>query len=224
MGTQPTRLPRPCQCNPRTARRISAALEKILSSGKGLVIPCESTGATITIEFGVPVGPTYPKSLSTTTGRTVTYSVGDLEATPTDFDVMLDVCNEAPGSSIILSVDYKDDQRNKPDLSRLKGMVVGNDLCAAAPTPAPTPKPTNKPNVNAPKRTDNLKKGKATDTKYLGCYVPKKKNKLLSGPVTTWDGMTTQVRKSTDLELSISATARRLVLDHGARERRIKTP
>ena len=144
--------------------------------------------------------------------KTVTFSVADLESTLTDFEVMLDVCNEVPGGSIIVSADYEDDQENTPDLSLLANMVVGNDLCAA-PTPAPIkvppPTPTAKPTrklKDAPSRGESFEVGKATDAEYLGCYVPVDKSPPMNGPVTTWNEMTAQVRNKCSLGLSVHAT------------------
>lgn len=197
-------------------------MENILSSNGGIVIPCESTGATVTIDFSVPVDSTSSGSI---TKKTVTFSVTDLESNPTDVEIMLDVCNKAPGGSIIVSADYTDDQGNSPDLSLLTNTVVGSDFCAAptpaptpapttaptakptkkpapAPTPAPTPKPTKKPK-DGPKRSENLVVGEATDADYLGCYVPSAKTSPLNGPVTTWSDMTTQVRNKWGLSLSV---------------------
>ena len=89
----------------------------------------------MTIEFSVPVDSTTSGSVS---GNTVTFSAADLESTPTEFEVQLDVCSEGPGGSVVVAADYTDNEDNTPDLSILNDLVVGNDFCVA-PTPAPTP-------------------------------------------------------------------------------------
>lgn len=148
----------------------------------------------MTIEFSVPVDSTASGSIS---GNTVIFSAADLESTPTEFDVLLDVCNEVPGGSVVVNADYTDDQGNTPDLSSLTGLVVGNDLCEA-PTPAPTPKPTNK-DKTPPKRGKRLKKGRAKRSQYLGCYLNDSRHRVLNGPMTSSRHMTAQVRNQRTL-------------------------
>ena len=145
-------------------------MASILSSNGGTFIPCPSTGATVTIEFSVPVDSTASGSIS---GNTVIFSATALESTPTEFDVLRYVCNEVPGGSVVVTADNTDDQGNSPDLSILTGLVVGNDFCFGAtlsPTPVPTPSPTNKDKTH-PKRGKRFKKGRAKCSKYLGCYL-----------------------------------------------------
>eukprot|EP00904_Undaria_pinnatifida_P002780 jgi/Undpi1/12502/HiC_scaffold_5.g02173.m1 len=178
---------------------LDAALENILSSSGGTVIDCPSTGASVTIEFGVPIDSTASGSFS---GSTVTFSASDLESTPTDFDVLLDVCGEVPGGSIVVSATYTDDQGNDPDLSALTGLVVGTDFCEAptpsptlSPTPSPTMPPTPCPTMKEPKRGNRLKKGSAKKAKYLGCYKDGSRHNPLSGYRFSSPHMTAQPTK-----------------------------
>ena len=177
----------------------SAALENILSSSGGTVIDCPSTGASVTIEFGVPIDSTASGSFS---GSTVTFSASDLESTPTDFDVILDVCGEVPGGSIVVSATYTDDQGNDPDLSALTGLVVGTDFCEAptpsptsSPTPSPKMPPSPRPTMKKPKRGKGLKKGSVKKAKYLGCYKAGPRHNPLSGYKFSSRHMTAQVRQ-----------------------------
>ena len=163
------------------------------------MIDCPSTGASVTIEFGVPIDSTASGSFS---GSTVTFSASDLESTPTDFDVLLDVCGEVPGGSIVVSATYTDDQGNDPDLSALTGLVVGTDVCEA-PTPSPALSPTLSPampstpcpTMKEPKRGNGLKQGWAKKSKYLGCYKDGSRHNPLSGYRFSSPHMTAQVRQ-----------------------------
>ena len=177
-------------CTTPLPHKSSAALDGILSSIGDIVIPCPSTGATLNIALSVPSISTASGFIS---GSTVTFCAADLESTPTELDVVLDVCGEVPGGSVVVSADYTDDQGNTPDLSLLTSLVVGSDVCDAG-TPAPTVRPTKK-HRRYPKRGKHLRKGRAKNSKYLGCYVHNSHNGSLDGPVSRSSHMTAQVRK-----------------------------
>lgn len=203
MVQQPEHPPSsPCLYNSHHAQP-SAALDGILSSIEGTVIPCPSTGAMVTIEFSTPINSTASGSIS---GSTVTFSAADLESTPTDFDVLLDVCSEIPGDNAVVSANYTDDQGNTPDLSLLIDLLVSSDSCdvdTPAPTPSPTPAPTpestprpTKKHRKHPRRGKHLKRGSAKHFNYLGCYARDSDNGSLDGPVSSSRDMTTQVNKT----------------------------
>ena len=167
------------------------------------MIECPSTGASVTIEFSVPIDSTTSGSFS---GSTVTFSAPDLESNPTEFDITLDVCGEVPGDSIVVSATYTDDQGNDPDLSALTGLVVGTDFCPAptpsptlSPTPSPTMPPTPCPTMKQPKRGKGLKKGSAGNSKYLGCYKDGSRHNPLDGHRSSSPNMTAQVRAARPL-------------------------
>ena len=157
----------------------------------------------MTIEFSVPVDSTTSGSVS---GNTVTFSAADLESNPTDFDVLLDVCGEVPGGSVVVSADYADDQGNTPDLSLPIGLMVGNDSCIPPVTPETSrclPEPPVCPTKTHPKRGEHLKFGSAINSTYLGCYVDEAQQRALNDATFKSDNMTTQVRKQSSLGLSI---------------------
>ncbi|CAM9269506.1 unnamed protein product, partial [Ectocarpus fasciculatus] len=60
-------------------------------------------------------------------GGEVVFTVDDLEATPTDFEVTLGWCDQPEGAEVIASVSYADDEGNTPDLSALEGSAVVPD-------------------------------------------------------------------------------------------------
>ena len=177
-----------------------AALESILSSQGGTIIPCPSTGAMVTIEFSVPVA---CAPAGTVSERTVTFSAPDLEANATAFDVILDLCSVAPGAGIIESANYTDDQGNTPDLSLLIGLMVGNDACIPPVTPEPSRCLPECPTKTHPERGEHLKFGSAIDSTYLGCYVDEPQQRALNDATFKSDNMTTQVRKQSSIGLSI---------------------
>ncbi|CAM9206965.1 unnamed protein product, partial [Ectocarpus sp. 8 AP-2014] len=103
---------------------LDVALAGILSAS-GSSVPCAATGATVTVEFnGMVTGATVDGGVATYDGGDVVFTVDDLEATPTDFEVSLDWCGEPEGGEIIASVSYADDEGNTPDLSPLQGSAV----------------------------------------------------------------------------------------------------
>lgn len=174
----------------------SAALEKILSSSGGAAVPCPSTGAEVIIEFSVPVACSASGAV---TGTTVTFAAPDLESIPEAFDVLLDLCSEVPGGSVVVAANYTDDQGNMPDLSSLTGLVVGNTSCAV-PTPklcTPVPVPVCDTNTTRPmpNRGDFFKIGSATNATYHGCFIDEPQSRTLHGPVSVADNMTIEVRK-----------------------------
>ncbi|CAM9783140.1 unnamed protein product [Ectocarpus fasciculatus] len=60
-------------------------------------------------------------------GGEVVFTVDDLEATPTDFEVTLGWCDQPECAEVIASVSYADDEGNTPDLSALEGSAVVPD-------------------------------------------------------------------------------------------------
>lgn len=103
---------------------ISVALAGIVSASGGSV-PCAATGATVTVQFnGMVTGATVDGGVATYNGGEVVFTVGDLEATPTNFEVSLDWCGQPAGGEIVASVSYADDEGNTPDLSSLEGSAV----------------------------------------------------------------------------------------------------
>eukprot|EP00904_Undaria_pinnatifida_P009086 jgi/Undpi1/5307/HiC_scaffold_2.g00588.m1 len=127
-----------CSCD------IESVLERILASDGGSSIPCPSTSVTVVAEFRLAVisTPTLGGSIS---GETVTFTAADLEDTATEFEVVLDACSLSPGSTVIDSATYTDDQGNDPDLSRLTSIAVGNDFCDERLTASPAPFPSQTP-------------------------------------------------------------------------------
>eukprot|EP00904_Undaria_pinnatifida_P000567 jgi/Undpi1/10510/HiC_scaffold_29.g12960.m1 len=172
---------------------LDATLGSILLSSAGTVIEYPSTSASVTIEFSVPIDSNASGSFN---GSTVTFFASDLESTPTGFDVILDVCGQIPGDSIVVSATYTDNKGNDPDLSSVTGLVVRADFCAA-PTTAPTTSPTWFPTVSPtpstrvtrtpcptmkdPKRGKGLKEGSAGNSMYLGCYKGGSRYNALDG-------------------------------------------
>lgn len=113
---------------PASAPPASVALEGILSSLSGIV-PCPATDASITLEFnavvadgsvtGAESGSSYAISLP----NSITYTVPDLENNPNNFEALLDYCSSTPGTDIVVSASYSDNEGNTPDLSALHGVV-----------------------------------------------------------------------------------------------------
>lgn len=158
---------------------------------------CPSTGATVTITFSVPVACSASGSV---VGTTVTFSASDLESTPTNFDVLLDLCSEVPGGSVVVSANYTDDQGNNPDLSSLTGLMVGSGgSCVAPPTPLCIPEPTPLCPTNASRPIPTVGEffdlGSADNATYFGCFVDEPQHRSLNGPVSTSENMTIEVMK-----------------------------
>lgn len=110
----------------------------------------------MTIEFNVTVVAADPGVINR---DTVTFNVDDLEAMPTDFAIILDLCDAEVGDAVVLSVNYTDDQGNDPDLSALTDVVVASVgvvtpspafMGTAPPTPMITPSPTTVGDTPAP--------------------------------------------------------------------------
>lgn len=90
---------------------------------------CPSAGVSVDVEFNAPVTSVLSPAGATLFGTTVSFPVDDLEASPTNFAVMLDTCNVDAGTAIVSSVTYADSQGNTPDMSVLQG--AGNVMeCA----------------------------------------------------------------------------------------------
>ncbi|CAB1100563.1 unnamed protein product [Ectocarpus sp. CCAP 1310/34] len=103
---------------------LDLALEDIVSASGGSV-PCAATGATVTVQFnGMVTEATVDGGVATYDGGDVVFTVDDLEATPTNFEVWLDWCGQPEGAEVIASVSYADDEGNTPDLSALEGWAV----------------------------------------------------------------------------------------------------
>lgn len=95
----------------------------------------------MTVEFSTPIeSVAYPGA--EVSGNTVTFQVDDLEANPTEFTALLDICSIADGSTdsggtpnAVISITYSDDQSNTPDLSvaqraaQLGECEVGDKFC-----------------------------------------------------------------------------------------------
>ncbi|CAM9666168.1 unnamed protein product [Ectocarpus sp. 4 AP-2014] len=121
---------------------LDLALEDIVSASGGSV-PCAATGATVTVQFnGMVTEATVDGGVATYDGGDVVFTVDDLEATPTNFEVWLDWCGQPEGAEIIASVSYADDEGNTPDLSALEGWAVVpvcDDDAAPSPVSPETP-------------------------------------------------------------------------------------
>ncbi|CBJ26488.1 similar to collagen [Ectocarpus siliculosus] len=103
---------------------LDLALDDIVSTSGGSV-PCAATGATVTVQFnGMVTEATVDGGVATYDGGDVVFTVDDLEATPTNFEVWLDWCGQPEGAEVIASVSYADDEGNTPDLSALEGEAV----------------------------------------------------------------------------------------------------
>ncbi|CAM9935183.1 unnamed protein product [Scytosiphon promiscuus] len=113
---------------------LDTALEGIISNSAGSV-PCAATGAIISLVFnaavaGASVGDGSGTATISADGSTVIFELsGTLEATPTDFSVVLDVCEGAPGDEVVSVVTYTDDEGNMPDLSALEGNYATVPTC-----------------------------------------------------------------------------------------------
>lgn len=125
-------------CCPRLTARSPAGLSDVVASSGGSTINCPSTGVNLTIEFNVTVVAADPGVID---GSTVTFNVDDLEAMPTDFAIVLDLCDAEEGGAVVLSANYTDDQGNDPDLSALTSLVV-DAVVPPTPSPGGTPSPT----------------------------------------------------------------------------------
>ncbi|CAM9502767.1 unnamed protein product, partial [Hapterophycus canaliculatus] len=105
---------------------LSSALEDIISTSTDS-IPCAATGATVSLDFNAAVveasvGDALGAAVIGSDGSSVIFELsGTLEGTPTAFSVVLEFCDEAPGTEIVSSVAYADDEGNEPDLSALEG-------------------------------------------------------------------------------------------------------
>ncbi|CAN0057619.1 unnamed protein product, partial [Ectocarpus fasciculatus] len=106
-------------------QELDVALAGIVSASGGSV-PCAATSAKVTVQFnGVVTGATVDGSGSATyNDGEVVFTVDNLEATPTNFEVSLNWCGQPEGGEIIASVSYADDEGNTPDLSALEGSAV----------------------------------------------------------------------------------------------------
>lgn len=106
----------------------------------------------LTIHFGVPVRYTEPGSISASaiafSGSTVTCSADNLTSVSTDFDIVLDVCDLAPGDNIGVWTDYFDTEDIIPDLSLLDALVIGESFCESA--TGRSHKPLHKPSPQTP--------------------------------------------------------------------------
>ncbi|CAM9786703.1 unnamed protein product [Ectocarpus fasciculatus] len=104
---------------------LDLALEDIVSASGGSV-PCAATGATVAVQFnGMVTEATVDGGVATYDGGdVVVFTVDDLEATPTNFEVWLDLCGQPEGGEVIASVSYADAEGNTPDLSALEGEAV----------------------------------------------------------------------------------------------------
>ncbi|CAB1103156.1 unnamed protein product [Ectocarpus sp. CCAP 1310/34] len=103
---------------------LDVVLEDIVSASGGSV-PCAATAATVTVQFnGMVTEATVEGGVATYDGSDVIFTVDDLEATPTNFEVWLDWCGQPEGAEVIASVSYADDEGNTPDLSALEGEAV----------------------------------------------------------------------------------------------------
>ncbi|CAM9611714.1 unnamed protein product [Ectocarpus sp. 8 AP-2014] len=124
---------------------LDLALEDIVSASGGSV-PCAATGATVTVQFnGMVTEATVDGGVATYDGGDVVFTVDDLEATPTNFEVWLDWCGQPEGAEVIASVSYADDEGNTPDLSALEGWAVVpvcDDDAAPSPVSPKTPAPS----------------------------------------------------------------------------------
>lgn len=109
------------------------ALEAILSGAAGSVIPCPSSNAVITLDFGdiavASATTTAANGEAEVSGNTVTFMVSDLEASLTEFTVLLDSCTERAGAAAVVTVLYTDEEGNVPDLSVVSGVVVDSGMC-----------------------------------------------------------------------------------------------
>ncbi|CAM9524910.1 unnamed protein product [Pylaiella littoralis] len=94
---------------------LDLALEELLNTDA--LISCNSSDATIAVEFTLPIeSVAYPGAVIS--GNTVTFEVENLEANPTEFAAVLDVCSIAEGTTnAVASITYSDAQNNTPDLS-----------------------------------------------------------------------------------------------------------
>ncbi|CAM9935251.1 unnamed protein product [Scytosiphon promiscuus] len=105
---------------------LDTALEGIISTSEGSV-PCAATGATMSLGFNAAVaeasvGDGSGTAIVSDDGSSVTFELsGTLEATPTEFSVVLEFCEEAPGNVVVRFGTYYDDQGNLPSLSELVG-------------------------------------------------------------------------------------------------------
>ncbi|CAM9329857.1 unnamed protein product [Ectocarpus sp. 8 AP-2014] len=111
---------------------LEAAVADIDATAEETVLVCPATDVTVNIEFDVPVSSASSSSASqgvssgaTITGNRVTFTAGDLESNPTQFAVALEECGN------VTSVDYDDEQGNKPDFSQLP-----DPTCVQFPTSA----------------------------------------------------------------------------------------
>lgn len=72
------------------------------------------------MEFNADVADATVTSGSATFGGSqVVFEVPDLEAAPTSFAVVLDLCDSTVGDVVVTSVTYVDDEANAPDMSSL---------------------------------------------------------------------------------------------------------
>lgn len=109
---------------------VTDVIPDIMATTTATVIPCTATGATVTMEFNAAVAEaSVADGLGTAVigggadgGSTVTFELSDTpEATPTEFSVVLEFCDEVAGDEIVASVAYSDVEGNQPDLSALQG-------------------------------------------------------------------------------------------------------
>ncbi|CAM9476653.1 unnamed protein product [Ectocarpus sp. 12 AP-2014] len=116
---------------------LDVVLDDIVSAS-GSSVPCAATGATVTVQFnGMVTEATVEGGVVTYDGGDVVFTVDDLEANPTNFEVWLDWCEQPEGAEVVASVSYADDEGNTPDLSALEGEAVV-PVCDDDATPSPT--------------------------------------------------------------------------------------